>query len=134
MLGSLCKKVVGLRCATFLKIDLNTGVSSGYSKIYKNSFHIQHLWWLLLKFLPWYSKVSWSACSLISCLHVLSILIKNFHETLRKYFFTITRQNNFFFALTDWSRAFNFKICFRKTSFAFHFDEKLTQSVAQVIM
>ena len=31
-----------------------------------------------------YSKVSWDTCSFISRLDVLSILIKNFHETLLK--------------------------------------------------
>ena len=40
----------------------------------------------------------------------------------------------FLFAWIDWSRAFDFRICFGKTLIAFNFDEKLTQSVAQVIM
>ena len=62
---------------------------------------MQHLRWLLLKVLSRYIKVSWGACSLISGLHVLSILIKNFHET-HKYFFTITWENNFLLAWIDW--------------------------------
>ena len=33
--------------------------------------------WLILTVLPRYSKVSWGACSLISCLHVLSISSRN---------------------------------------------------------
>ena len=34
--------------------------------------------------LPWYSKVSWGASSLVWRLHVLLILIKTFHEMLVK--------------------------------------------------
>ena len=44
----------------------------------------------------------------------------------------ITRQNNFFFAWIDWSRAFNFRICFRKTLIPFHFEKTHTLSVAQM--
>ena len=54
------------RFAAFLKIDSNTDVSCGYCNIFKNSFLIQQLCWLLLTVLPRYSKVSWVACSLIS--------------------------------------------------------------------
>ena len=72
------------RSSTFLKIDPNTGVSYGYCKIFKNSFLIQHLRWLLVAVLPRYSKVSWGACSLISLLHVPSLLNKIFHEMLHK--------------------------------------------------
>ena len=78
-LGSLFNKVEGLkRSATFLKIVSNADFSCGYCKVFKNSFLIQHLWWLLLTVLPWYSKVSWGACYLILCLHMLSTLIKTF--------------------------------------------------------
>ena len=66
----------------------------------------------------------------VSHLHVLSILIKKFHETLLKLFFTMTWQNSFFLAWFDWSRAFYFRICFGKTLIALVFDEKRTQSVA----
>ena len=72
------------RSANLLKIDSNTGVSCGYCKNFNNSFLIQPLRWLLLAILPRYSKVSWDACSLISRLRLLSLLIKNFHETLHK--------------------------------------------------
>ena len=114
------KKLQTFRPATLLRRDSN---------IFRKSFLTQHLQWLLLTVLPWYSKVSSSACS---GLHVLLILMKNLHRTLLKYFFTITRQNNFFFAWIDWSRAFNFRICFGKTLIAFDFDENFTQCVAQV--
>ena len=134
MLGSLFNKVAGLKVCKFFKNRLHTGVSSRYCKIFKKSFLIQHLRWLLLTVLPRYSKASWGASSLISRLHVLSILIKKFHETLLKYFFTITWQVNFFLAWFDWSRTSDFRICFGKTLIAFDFDEKLTQSVAQVTM
>ena len=71
---------------------------------------MQHVQWLLLTVVPWYSKVSWDACSLISHLHMLSILIKNFHETLHKKFFNITWQNNFFLSWIDWSQTFDFRM------------------------
>ena len=118
------------RSATFLKLDSNTGVSSGYYKVFKNSFLIQHLRWLLLTVPSRYSKVSWGDCSLISRFHVLSILIKNFLETLHRYFFTITWQNNFFVAWIDWSRTFDLRIYFWKTLIASDFDKKFTQSEA----
>ena len=58
-----------------------------YCKIFKNSFFIEQLRWLLLAVLTQYSKVSWGVCSLILHLHVLSILIKNLPRTLYKLFF-----------------------------------------------
>ena len=79
VLGSLFNKVAGLKVCN---IDSNTGVFCGYCKIFRNSFLTQQLRWLLLTVLPRYNKLSWDACSLISHLHVPSILIKNFHETL----------------------------------------------------
>ena len=39
-----------------------------------------------------------------------------------------------FFVWINWSRAFDFRICFGKTIVAFDFDEKFTQSVAQIPM
>ena len=95
--------------------------------IFKNISLMQQLRWLLLAVLPRYSKVSWGACSLISRLHVLSILIKNLHEKLHKLFFAITWWNNFLLAWIDWSSAFDFRICFGKTLIASDFDEKLTK-------
>ena len=61
---------------------------------------------------------------MISHLHMLSVLIKNFHKMVHKQFFTITWQNSFFFAWIDWSHAFNFRICFGKTLIASDFDKK----------
>ena len=95
--------------------------------IFKNISLMQQLRWLLLAVLTRYSKVSWGACSLISRLHVLSILIKNLHEKLHKLFFAITWWNNFLLAWIDWSSAFDFRICFGKTLIASDFDEKLTK-------
>ena len=51
-----------LTSVSVLKIDSNTGASCGYCKIFKNSFLIQHLRWLLLTVLPRHSKASWAAC------------------------------------------------------------------------
>ena len=106
MLGSLFN---------FSRRDSNTGVSCGYCEIFKNSFFIENLQWLLLKVLPQYSKVSCGVCSLILHFHMLSNLIKNLHKALHKWFFTITYQNNFFLAWIDLSRAFDFRIYFGKT-------------------
>ena len=44
---------------TFLKRDYNTGVSCGYCEVFKNSFSIKHLWWLLLTVLPHYSQLGY---------------------------------------------------------------------------
>ena len=60
--GLFLIKVQALRTATFLKRNYNTGVTCGYCKIFKNSFFIELLRWLLLVVLPQYSKVSWGAC------------------------------------------------------------------------
>ena len=45
-----------------------------------------------------------------------------------------TWQNNFFLAWIILLSAFNFRICFGETLAAFDFDEKFTQSVAQITM
>ena len=82
MLGSLFNNIAGLKVSKFLKN--NIGVSCRYCKIFTNSSPKKHLWWLLLTVLQWYSEVSWGACSLISRLHMLLILIENFHKTLLK--------------------------------------------------
>ena len=37
-------------------------------------------------------------------------------------------------SIVNLSRAFDFRICFEKTLVAFDFDEKFTQSVAQITM
>ena len=83
--GLFLIKLQTFRPATFLKRDSNTGVSCAYCEIFKNSFFIEILWWLLLKALLQYSKVSCGVCSLISHLHVLSILIKNTAWKVFKY-------------------------------------------------
>ena len=129
--GFFLIKLQAFRPATFSKRDSNIAVSCGYCEIFKNSFFTEHLWWLFLKVLPHYSKISWGACSLISRIHVLSILIKNVHKTLHKWFLTVTWQYGSFFAWIDLSRASDFRIHFWKTLVPFDFTEKLTQSVAQ---
>ena len=43
-------------------------------------------------------------------------------------------RENFLLAWIDWSRSFDFRICFGKTLITSDFDEKLTQSVAQLTM
>ena len=141
-------------------IDSNTGASCGYCKIFKNSSLIQQLWWLGLIVLPQYSKGNWVACSLILRLHILSILIKNFHVAQIILYYHVTKQflpclnwlvtcfwfQNMFWknincfrlwwkiylkrctsnyvisqvkrlsssALSDWSGAFKFRVCFGK--------------------
>ena len=54
-------KLQAFRPATSLKRDSDTDVSCGYCKIFKYSFFIEHLRWLLLIVQPQYrcNKVSW---------------------------------------------------------------------------
>ena len=102
--------------AIFTGKNSNTGASCGHYRIFlRTAFFIEHLRWLLLTVLLQHSNVSWSVCSLISHLYVLSILNNNLHKTLRKQIFTITWQSNFFLAWIDWSRGFNFRIWFWNT-------------------
>ena len=76
--GILIIKLQVYRSTTFLKIDSNTDIFCGHCKTFKNSFLIQELRWLLLTVLPRHIKVSLGTSSLISHLHVISILIKTF--------------------------------------------------------
>ena len=133
MLGFLFTKVAGLQTSNFFKKETPPQVFSvgRYCEIFKNNIFIENLRWLLLTILPHHNKVSWGACSSILLLHALSILVKNFHKTLHKYN-TLTWQYNFFLVWIDLLRAFDFRIYFGKTLIAFDFDEKLTQSVAQI--
>ena len=106
MLGSLFSKVAGLKvCNFFSKIDSKTVVSCGYCKIFKDSFLIQHLWWLLLTVLPQYSNVSWGACSLISRLHVLSILLQKLSRNVAQIIFYYHETKKFLPCL-DWLVAY----------------------------
>ena len=57
------------------------------------------LWWLRLIVPPQYSKVNWVACSLILRLHILSILIKNFHVAQIVLYYHVTKQ---FLPLLNW--------------------------------
>ena len=137
MLGSFFNKVAGLKVCN--KYRLQHGVSCGYCKIFKNSFLIQHLRWLLLTVLPRYNSISWGACSLISRLHVLSIydekLSRNvaqiilYHHVTKQFFRCLNwlvpyfRFQNMFWkyincfrfdALCGWSGDFNFRVWFGK--------------------
>ena len=124
MLGFLFNKVAGPKVSTFLKIDSNTGVSCGYYKIFRNSFLIQRLQWLLLTVLPQYSKVSWKRVLWFrssTCFQIRSKTSQNVAQIILYYHVT----NNFFLAWTDCSpRAFDFRICFGKTLIASDFDKK----------
>ena len=82
---------------------------------------MQHLRWLLLIVLPRYSKVSWGACFLISCLHVLSILIKIFHETLSQIIIYHHTTKQFFPYLTWLVTCFWFQKMFSKNIICFRF-------------
>ena len=105
--------------------------SCGYCKIFKNSFLMQHLRWLLLTVLPRYSKVSWGAGSR---LYVFLILIKNFHEKCCTNNSLLSRDKTIASLLELIGHVLLiWEYVFRKTLTAFDFDEKFTQSVAQVI-
>ena len=94
-----------------------------YCKICKYSFFIEHLWWLLLTVLPKYSTVSWGVFTLILCLYMLLILIKNLKCCTNNSF--LSWQNHFLLAWIDWSSAFDFRIYFGKTLVSFNFDQNL---------
>ena len=86
--GLFLIKMQAFRPATFLRRDVNTGVSCGYCEIFKNSIFYRTSP-VVTSDNPTtvqYSKVSWGICSLISRLHVLSILIKKLNKTLQKYY------------------------------------------------
>ena len=77
---------------------------------------------MLLTVLPRYIKVSWGACSLISRLQVLSILIKSFHKLSFKNVLYMTQQNNFFLACLNWLvTCFRFQNMFWKNINCFRF-------------
>ena len=96
------------------------------------AFFIEHLWWLLLMVLSRYSKVSLSVCSLISRLHVLPILIKNYtklctnHPLLSRDKAISSLVLNW---LITWSRAFDSRIYFGKTLISFDFDENIHKTL-----
>ena len=91
---------------------------------------MQHLRWLLLTGLPRYSKVSWGAGSR---LHVFAILIKNFHEKCCTNNSLLSRDKTIASLLELIGHVLLIsEYVFKKTLTAFDFDEKLTQSVAQV--
>ena len=46
--GPFLKKLQAFKPAIFLKKESNKGVSWRYCKIFKSSFFIEYLWWLLL--------------------------------------------------------------------------------------
>ena len=99
-------------------------------KFLRTAFFIENLRWLLLTVLPQWSRVSWSVCSLISRLEVLSNLIKNLH-TKRCTNNSLLRVTKQFLLCLNWFITC-FRICFANTLVGFGFDEKLTQSVAQI--
>ena len=131
MLGFLFNKVAALKVCNFFKIDSNPDVSNGYCKIFKNGFFMQHLQWLLLTVLLRYSKVSCGACSLIMRLHV-HLILKTFTKRCTNN--SLLSRDKAISPLLELVGHvfFDFRICFGKTLIVFDFDEKLTQSVAQV--
>ena len=129
MLGSISNNLQAWRPATLSKRDSNTGVYCGYYEIFKNSFLIEHLRLLLLTVLPQYSKVSWGVCSLFSRLHVPSILIKNLRKTLLKNSLLSCDQT-----ISSLLGFIDHVLSISEYDLEKHFDEKLTQSVAQITM
>ena len=57
MLESIFSKVAGLTGAVLLKKEIPTEVFSyKYCEIFKNTFFIEHLWWLILQYLEIFMK------------------------------------------------------------------------------
>ena len=78
-------------------------------------------------------KVCWGVFSLISRLHLLSILIKKLARNVAQIILYYHVTKHFFLAWIDWSHACDMKICFGKTLVVIDFDEKVTETVAQII-
>ena len=80
-----------------------------------------------------YSKVSWGVCSLISHLHMLSSWSKTPTKCCTKN--SLLSHDKTISSLLEFiDHVILISECFGKTLFAFNFDEKLTQSVAQTFL
>ena len=88
---SLFNKVAGLQAWNFFKKRLQHRC---FSWIIEQLFFRTPLLELLLAVLLQYSKFRWGVCSLISHLHVLSILIKNLHKNFAQIilYYHLTKQ------------------------------------------
>ena len=98
----------------FRKKRLQHGCFLWYCKIFKYSFFIERLWWLLLIVLP---KVQYSQ---LGCLYFDFVPPHTFDQKLKmlhKQFFPITTKT--FFAFLNWSSAFDFRIFVGKTLYNF---------------
>ena len=84
--GLFLIKLQAFKPATFSKKTPTQKFSKDIAKFCRTALFIEHLRWLLLTVLPQHSKVSWGVCFVILRLHVLSILIKNLHKMLHKYY------------------------------------------------
>ena len=107
-------------------------------KFFKKRLQHRCFLWVLQNFqeqlfyrTPKYSKGSWGVYSLISRLHMLSIYIVQIIHLTKPFLLAWIIK---FHVSIDWYRAFNFRICFRKTLAFFDCDQKLTQSVTQITM
>ena len=115
------------------KRDSNSGVSCGYCEIFKNSFFIKNLWWLLLKVLPQYSKVGCGICSLNCAFTCFWIWLKIYtkHCTNNSL---LSSDKTISFLLELIYHVLSISECSGKILVAFDFDGKLTKSVAQITM
>ena len=100
---------------------------------FKNSFRVQHPQWLLLIVLPQYCKVTSGGCSLISRLHMFSILIKTFMKRCtNNSLLSRDKTSSSLLELIDHVLLIS-EYVLEKHLITFDFDEKLTQSVAHLL-
>ena len=116
------------RHVTFLKRDSNSGVSCGNCGLFKNSFFIENLPWLLLTI-----PLSQLGCFLFdfapACAFELDEKLTQSVAQIILYYYATKK---LCLAWINLSRAFDFRTCFGKTLMTFDFNEKFIQSVTQI--
>ena len=132
MLGLLFNKLLN---NFFKKRDSNTGVSYGNCEIFKNSFLYRKPAVAASKSPTTVSKVSWGICSLFwFCVFTcFRIWLKTYAKRCTNNSLLLG-DKTISFLLELIYHVFSISECFGKTLVAFDFDEKLTQSIAQITM
>ena len=104
-------------------------------KFLRTAFYIENLRWLPLKVQRQYSKVSWGICSLFwFCVFTcFRIWLKTYAKRCTNNSL-LSGDKTISFLLELIYHVFSISECFGKTLVAFDFDEKLTQSIAQITM
>ena len=116
------------RHATFLKRDSNSGVCCGHCELFKNSFFIENLRWLLLSI-----PLSQLGCFLFDFAPACAFeLHEKLTQSVAQIILYYHATKKLCLAWINLSRAFDFRTYFGKTLVTFDFDEKFIQSVTQI--